>query len=257
MKRLLFFPVLGFAAMLAAAPASAQSLVRGAAYVDDGRQAYYEARQGAYDNGYREGIKQGEKDGRSRKSFSYQDERTWQKGDKGYNRSYGDLNRYRQQFRVGYSRGYEDGYRRYGPAYGPYGNDRGRAVPRGNPNQYPGGYGYPDRGPGGYGYPGQYPRGSRYPNSYPDTSRYPGGYGRYGDYGLNAAYMNGVNDGVEKGREDAGKRRSYDPLRHSWYRSGDHDYKRDYGSKDQYKNVYRDGFKEGYDRGYREGTYRR
>ena len=70
-------------------------------------------------------------------------------------------------------------------------------------------------------------------------------------------YSNGVNDGVEKGREDARKHRSFDPLRHDWYRDGDRHYKSDYGSRQQYANVYRDGFKEGYERGYRElGYYR-
>ena len=34
-----------------------------------------------------------------------------------------------------------------------------------------------------------------------------------------------LNDGYEKGREDARDRDSYDPLRHKWYREGDHDYK--------------------------------
>ena len=45
------------------------------------------------------------------------------------------------------------------------------------------------------------------------------------------AYPNGVNDGFEKGREDARKRRSYDPLRHEWYRDGDRDYSSEYGSE--------------------------
>jgi hypothetical protein len=256
MRRLQTISSLGLAALVATAtPSFAQSRawtdpVRAAYASDDAPQAYYEARRGAYDNGFREGLKQGEKDGRSRKVFSYQDERTWQRADKGYNRSFGDVNRYRQQFRVGYENGYEQAYRRYAPGYPGYGNDRGRAVPR---NTYPnqGGYGTPppNRYPGGYGTPG-----------YPTQNRYPGSYGtpgRYGSsYGSNAAYLNGANDGAEKGREDARKNRSYDPLRHSWYRSGDHDYKGEYGSKDQYKNVYREGFKEGYDRGYREGTYR-
>ena len=71
------------------------------------------------------------------------------------------------------------------------------------------------------------------------------------------AYGNGVNDGYEKGREDARDRDAYDPLRHKWYREGDRNYKNEYGSRQQYENVYREGFKEGYDRGYREAAYRR
>lgn len=247
MKRLLLVPVLGVAAL--AVPSTVHAQLGGwpdsarPAYAEDGRQSYYESRRGAYDNGYREGVKQGEQDGRKRDSRGYQNERTWQRADKGYNRSYGDLDRYRQQFRAGYAAGYQDGYGRYAPyGNGRYGN--GRAVPRQPyPNQYPGGYGYPgQRYPDPYGYPSQ----GSYPYGYPGQ----GGYGRY-----SAAYPNGVNDGLEKGREDARKHRSYDPLRHSWYRGGDHDYRSEYGPKDQYRNVYRQGFKEGYDRGYREGNY--
>jgi hypothetical protein len=239
MTRTHFVSALGIAATLAAAPAAAQTIgvttgARTVAYADDA-QSYYDARRGAYDNGYREGLRQGEKDGRDRRAFNYQDERTWKRADNGYNRSFGDIERYRQQFRVGYAQGYEDGYSRYAPVQ----SRNGRAVPR---STYPNtGYGYP----GGYG-----PPQTRYPDRGYGDSRY--GYG----YGSNAAFRNGANDGVEKGREDARKHRSYDPLRHSWYRSGDHDYKKDYGPKDLYRNVYRDGFKEGYDRGYREGTYR-
>ena len=49
----------------------------------------------------------------------------------------------------------------------------------------------------------------------------------------------------------------YDPARHKWYRSADHDYRREYGPKDQYRDLYRQGFREGYDRGYRVERSRR
>ncbi|MEO7271517.1 MAG: hypothetical protein ABI211_05870, partial [Vicinamibacterales bacterium] len=161
-------------------------------------------------------------------SRRYQDSRTWQRADRGYNRSYGDSERYRQQFRIGFAEGYQAGYARYGG----YGN--GRAVPRQDTYGYPGGYGnsYPDRGRTG------------------DPS-----YGGQGRYGANAAYPNGLNDGIEKGREDARKRRSFDPLRHGWYREGTRHYKGEYGPKQQYANIYRDAFREGYERGYRELGY--
>jgi hypothetical protein len=203
-----------------------------ASYGDD-RQPYYEARRGAYDNGYREGLREGEQDGRRHSAYRYQDSRTWQRADKGYNRSFGDIDRYRQQFRAGFGEGYQAGYARYGQVNGPY----GRAIPR----QDTYGYGnvYPDR---------------RSPDPY-----YGGGQGPYGNgrYAYSAGYTNGVNDGLEKGREDARKRRSFDPLRHEWYREADRHYRREYGPKPQYANVYRDGFKEGYARGYREFGYAR
>ena len=81
-------------------------------------------------------------------------------------------------------------------------------------------------------------------------------YGSYaGDRGYeynSVAIQNGERDGYEKGREDARDNDSYDPVRHSWYRSGDRGYNNRYGTRDDYKLVYRDGFESGYERGYRE-----
>ena len=246
MKRLLFVPALGVAALALTAPVQAQT--RGWPDNDraySARQSYYDSGRVAYDNGFREGLKQGEKDGRKNDAFRYQDEKTFQRADKGYHREYGSLDRYRQSFRTGYSTGYSEGYQRYAPNYG-YGNGRygnGRAVPRGDV----GGVYYPDR------YPNN--RGPVYP-SYPSyPSSYPGSYGRYGGY-YDVAIQNGVNDGYEKGLEDAHRNRSFDPLRHDWYRSGDRHYESRYGSKDQYKDLYRQGFRDGYDRGFRDGRYR-
>ena len=250
MRRLFLVPALGVVGLALAAPASAQLTGRNdlnrASYANEARQPYNESRRVAYDNGYREGIKEGERDARRRDVFNYQDERTWQRADKGYHRSVGDWQRYQQTFRTGYAAGYSDSYRRFAPDYG-Y---------RGNGGIYPntgGGYGYPSQGgygspgQGGYGYPGQ--GGYGYPGQ--------GGYGYPGQGGYySPAFANGTNDGYEKGREDARDRDSYDPLRHKWYREGDHDYKSSYGPRQQYENVYRQGFKEGYDRGYREWSYR-
>ena len=70
------------------------------------------------------------------------------------------------------------------------------------------------------------------------------------------AFDNGARDGYEKGLEDLRKNRSFDPRRHSWYRSGDRHYEGRYGSREQYKDVYRQGFQQGYERGYQEGRYR-
>ena len=80
---------------------------------------------------------------------------------------------------------------------------------------------------------------------------------RSGGVYQNEAFNNGYADGVEKGREDRGDRDSYDPVRHSRYRAGDHGYHSRYGSKDDYKLVYRDGFEAGYEAGYRGTTQRR
>jgi flagellar biosynthesis/type III secretory pathway protein FliH len=236
MKRFFLVPVLGLGLVGLAAPVHAQSggWPNRPEYADEARQPYYQSRRIAYDNGYREGLKEGEKDGRRRDAFEFRDEGAWRNADKGFHRTYGDRERYRQTFRAGFEAGYSDAYRRYVPNYGPrvYGN--GRAVPRRTPAPSPNYPPYPNRAPGGY-YPGQ-----------------PGS-----GYGYSPAYANGSRDGYEKGLEDARDRDSYDPLRHRWYRSGDRNYRSEYGSRERYRNEYRQGFQEGYDRGYRGGTYRR
>jgi len=237
MKRYLLVPALGVTALALSAPAIAQpgwpDLNR-PSYTDDVRQPFYQARRVAYDTGYREGVKEGEKDGRRRDAFNFRDEGAWRNADKGYHRTFGDRGRYRQVFRSGFEAGYADAYRRYAPNYrygnGPY--STGRAIPRRAPVPYPP---YPNRAPGRYGYPGDR------------------GYG----YGYHPGYSAGLKDGYEKGREDARDRDRFDPLRHKWYRSGDRDYRREYGSRDQYAEVYRRAFREGYERGYREAGSRR
>ena len=90
------------------------------------------------------------------------------------------------------------------------------------------------------GWYGQYPS-NRDGRAVPRNPNY--GYGGYN----NIAFNNGYTDGIEKGREDLRERRAYDPSRHSRYRSADHLYERQYGSKDQYKSEYRQGFIDGYD----------
>ncbi len=62
----------------------------------------------------------------------------------------------------------------------------------------------------------------------------------------------GEQDGYEKGREDARDNDSYDPVRHSRYRSADRGYNGSYGTREAYKLAYRDGFEAGYERGYHD-----
>jgi flagellar biosynthesis/type III secretory pathway protein FliH len=243
MKRLMIFPAFAVIALALASPAHAQTrgwLDNNRSYSAPEQQSFYDARRVAYDNGFREGIKQGEKDGRGNRPFAYQDEKTFQRADKGYHREFGAMERYRQTFRTGYAAGYSDGYERYAPAYGygRYGNENER---------YGGGRAVPRRDTGG-----RYPGAGTYP-VYPQ--QYPGSYGQYGAY-RETAVQNGFRDGYEKGAEDARKSRSFDPVRHAWYRSGDRHYESRYGSREQYKDIYREGFKAGYERGYREGRYR-
>src|SRR5947207_6719669 len=141
--------------------------------------------QRAYDNGYREGVKRGDEDGRKGRAFSFERHDDWRDADDGYSRSYGDREFYRRTYRRGFESGYTEAFNRY-RGYG-YGRSRGG-------NSYPsGGYGYPS---GGYGYPS-------------------------GAYSSLAAQV-GYRDGLDAGRDDARDRNSSDPIRSRRYRSADH-----------------------------------
>ena len=138
MKRAYLVPILGVLSLAIAAPACAQATRPDSRY---GYGSNSDVRRLAFDRGYREGLVEGERDGRNRDRFHYQDERDFQRADIGYNRSYGDPERYRVNFRSGFVEGYAAGYRRYaGP--GRYGDGR-------NDDRYGGGY---QQGRDGYGY---------------------------------------------------------------------------------------------------------
>jgi hypothetical protein len=223
LTRLLVVPVAAFAMLALPAVAAAQAPVWQRAadsarsgYGTETRVAYFEARRIAYDHGYREGLGRGQADARRGQPFGYHNVRDFQRADKGYHRSYGDRERYRQIFRDGYAAGYSDGYARVGRM--------SRVPSRQGPY-------YPSSRPGVWGPSGQ--------------------YGAYSS----PAFDNGQRDGYEKGLEDARRNRSFDPIRHAWYRSGDRHYQSRYGSRDQYKDVYRRGFQQGYERGYAEVRY--
>jgi len=91
------------------------------------------------------------------------------------------------------------------------------------------------------------PRVGRFPFPDRNPNRRGGGYS-------SVPFDNGYKDGYDKGREDARDNDSYDPVRHSRYRSADHGYDRRYGSKDDYRRVYRDGFEAGYGDSYRDAN---
>ena len=167
----------------------------------------------AYDNGYREGLEQGQNDARRNRNFSLERHGEFRDADDGYHRGDGDINFYRRSFRQGFENGYRESFDRF--ARGAYGN---RGV-----------YGAPVY---------QDPRVVVVPR---------GGYG--GGYG-NIAAQNGYRDGIEAGRDDARHRERFDPVRAKRYREGDHDYNGRYGDRDTYKREYRAAFEQGYREGY-------
>lgn len=159
-----------------------------------------------YDDGYREGLRAGQDDARTRRGYDYQRHSAW----RNTNRGYGDA-RYRDSFRDGFAAGYRQGYQRYG-------------YPTANrPPYYPGNSGYP-----GYpGYPGSYGRygGPAWDNGYRD------GY----DQGLRDAQRNRRFDpiGDRKYRKgDAGYNKRY---------GAKDDYKRFY--RDAFSRGYQEGFR--------------
>src|SRR5512139_2192685 len=172
-------------------------------------------RQQAYDRGFREGSDQGERDGRDRRAFAYEQYRPYQRADSGYDRSYGGVEFYRQAFRQGFAAGYRSGY---------YRDNRSVAVPR---SGYPGGYssyGYTRGGRDDYAYRNGYQDGvekgledTRKHRSYdpPRHRRYRNGdhnYERW--YGPKEYYESVYRDGFRAGYDQAyrqGVRYGYDP----------------------------------------------
>ena len=216
-----YFPALMLAVGVAmAAPACAAQTY---GYGNSGRNGGYarELERRAYENGFREGVQEGQNDARRGRDFSYQRHDEYRDADDGFRRIDGDINLYRRSFRQGFQTGYSGSYNR-DARNGGYGRD-----PRGN-----GSYGRNEPGRnGGYSSPN-------------------GGYGtNRGGYGSPAA-ENGYRDGLEAGREDARDRNRFDPVRAKRYREGDHDYNGRYGSREDYKREYRSAFEQGYREGY-------
>jgi hypothetical protein len=179
---------------------------------------YRDFERRAYDNGFREGVKNGEHDGRDRRDYRVDRDSDYREADEGYHRGDGlDRDQYRRVFRRGYEAGYAEGYNRFAR---------------------------PDRG---YGDPRRVTPGVVIQPSY-------GPYGASRGYQSPAA-QNGYRDGLEAGRKDARDRERFDPIRAKRYREGDHDYDRRYGPRDEYQRDYRAAFQQGYEQAYRE--YRR
>src|SRR5947199_8839216 len=62
----------------------------------------------AYDSGYRDGLRAGERDGRTGRSFSFNRHDDWRDADSGYGRRYGDRDWHRQTYRLGLDTSYID-----------------------------------------------------------------------------------------------------------------------------------------------------
>jgi flagellar biosynthesis/type III secretory pathway protein FliH len=168
-----------------------------------------------YDEGYRDGAREGQNDYRAGRGHDRRND-AYRRGDDGWRNSIG----HRGDYQKGYRQGYEAGYR---SAY------QGRGDSR-FPNRYPDSNRYPDN---------RYPD-SRYP--YPQNTRY--------NQAFEMGFERGYRDGQEKGLEDYQKNRNPDVNRHGDYRDADDGYRSSYGNKRDYQAGYRQGFQEGYGDGF-------
>jgi len=160
----------------------------------------------AYDRGYREGSIQGERDGRDRRTFDYARYPVYRDADRGYDPAYGDLERYRREFREGYSAGYRSAYDRFAPAW---------MVPRGNDGD----------------------------NDADDVGRL---RARYDDYAFHNGYIDGYAEGAEAARKhrepdygDTGRYRSAD---HNYRKS----YGPEEVYRRLYRDGFREGYERAY-----------
>lgn len=92
-----------------------QTSYRGGGPVGRGGPPWSSGRAGgrfdvAAQQGYSDGYEAGLNDGRGRRQFDPIGERRYRSADRGYNRSYGDKDRYKANYRVGFRSGYEAGY---------------------------------------------------------------------------------------------------------------------------------------------------
>ena len=67
----------------------------------------------AADNGYRDGLQEGERAARSGDRFDPIREKRYREGDHGYDRQWGSRDDYAREYRAAFQRGYEAGYRGY------------------------------------------------------------------------------------------------------------------------------------------------
>jgi hypothetical protein len=160
--------------------------------------AQFGAARGAYERGFIEGRREGEKDARERRPFDVRRHDAYRDGDRGYNRDYGDRNRYREEFRRGFEEGYRSSFERI----------RGSAVSR--DRGYRGGDRRGDLNEPAYarGYADGFDKGRE---DFRDRDRYdPLRHGDYRDgdngydrsYGSKEAYKQYYREGFRAGYED-------------------------------------------------------
>jgi hypothetical protein len=174
-------------------------------------QPGYNVSRSAYENGYRDGVRAGERDARSGQRYDVDDNGLYRDADRGYDGRYGSRGQYRQTYRRGFEQGYRDAYQGRG----------GRATSR-----YPNDGRYSDygRGPRGYGY-----------------------YSPASDKGYADGYEKGLDDGRDRDRFDPVGEKWYREGDRGYEREyGSRD-----AYKNRYRDAFRQGYERGYQDGSR------
>ena len=184
--------------------------------------------QQVYSQGYQAGMREGQRDARSRRGGDYRRHNAYRRGGAWGSGRSAEADAFRRGFAEGYTQAYRQmNSRGWGNSYPSYPGP-GRVQP-----------GYP-RGGGYYGQGGPY-NGQGYPGA---------------RYGNSPAAQRGFDEGYREGADAARRNRRYDPVGEKHYRDGDRGYNSRFGSREVYKQHYRQAFRQGYDLGYREGRYR-
>lgn len=189
----------------------------------DHRGHYADAREYGQDRGYRDGYNHGREDRFRRAGYNYKHGHDYKRGDRGFESWMGSKGQYKKGYREGYHRGYDDAY-----------------------------YGRTNRGPIWAGWPDDGHR--------RDDDDWWRGRDRDRDdddrdwigsrRGAEVARRHGFDDGVWFGRNDAARRRSYNPRDAKGYKDADHGYRIAFGSKNSFRQQYRVAFLQGYEQGY-------
>ena len=151
----------------------------------------------AYDRGFQEGQRDGERDARGRQTFDVRRHDAYRDGDRGYSRQYGDRNRYREEFRHGFEEGYRVSFERVRGSVRGQGR-YGDVYRRGGVNEPAYARGYADGFDKGRD---DFKDRNRYdPLRHGDYRDGDNGYDR--DYGSKDAYKQYYREGFRSGYED-------------------------------------------------------
>jgi len=166
-----------------------------------------QARQYGYDRGYNDGLKKGRHEAQKHNPFDYQTS-DWRQATHGYRGWMGPVSWYQSGYQEGYREGFRSGFESVTPRW----EDKGR---------------YDHGRPPYYGWRG-------------DNDHSWRGHD-------NIAYRIGYEDGSGVAWRDINKRNPYNPNPRGKFEDRDHGYRREYGSKDEYRIEYTRGYRAGYE----------